>query len=47
MKHNKPDLLLVLAVLFSLGFALSAYTHASREDKTPMSAATAAIVVQR
>lgn len=44
MKRNKPDLLLVLAVMFGLGLALSAYTHANREEKMPMAAA--AIIAQ-
>jgi hypothetical protein len=44
MKGNKPDLLIVLAIVFGLGFALSAYTHANKEDKMPM--ASAAIIPQ-
>lgn len=44
MKRNKPDLLLVLAAMFSLGLALSAYTHANREEKIP--ATPAAIIPQ-
>jgi hypothetical protein len=44
MKRNKPDVLLVLAILFGLGLALSAYTHANREEKAPMAAV--AVVAQ-
>ena len=44
MKRNKPDLLLVLVIMFGLGLALSAYTHANREDKMPM--AQAAIIAK-
>lgn len=44
MKRNKPDILIVLAIMFGLGLALSAYTHANKEDKMPM--ASAAIIAQ-
>jgi|KBSSwiStaDraftv2_1062776.scaffolds.fasta_scaffold325725_1 hypothetical protein len=44
MKRHKPDLLLVLVIMFGLGLAASAYTHANREDKT--SAVTAAIIAR-
>jgi len=44
MKCNKPDRLIVLVIMFGLGLALSAYTHANWEDKIPM--AQAAIIAK-
>lgn len=39
MKKNKPDALLILAVIFGLGILASAISHGGGEDQPPAPAA--------